>query len=253
MKGDTWMPFYVGDYLRDTMHLRTVQHGAYMLLIFHYWTSGEALPDDDEQLAAVTRLSVSEWLSHRLTLSRFFDIANGRWTHKRIEQELAKSRKQRQARSEGGKKGANTKWNGKTMTQPIGEPSADSVAHDCHSQVQPQSHNIECVGAAQPELPVELPPGFPRTINEAKAHAAFVGCSEDFVEKCWNKAVGRGGRDSKDIQIRNWRAHLATEWKYERERLQKPHGTRQSGSRPGINRSTGTANEGKANDYSGLG
>ncbi len=32
-KVDIWMPIFWGDYHRDTGHLETVEHGAYMLLI----------------------------------------------------------------------------------------------------------------------------------------------------------------------------------------------------------------------------
>jgi Protein of unknown function (DUF1376) len=50
MTARPWMPFYVGDYLRDTMHLTQAQHGAYVLLILHYWAHG-GLPADDLRLA----------------------------------------------------------------------------------------------------------------------------------------------------------------------------------------------------------
>ena len=55
-----WMPLYVGDYLGDTGHLTTAQHGAYLLLMMHYWRKGE-LPDDDRQLSKITKLPLRTW------------------------------------------------------------------------------------------------------------------------------------------------------------------------------------------------
>lgn len=81
------MPFYVGDYLADTGHLSTVQHGAYVLLILHYWIKG-VLPDNDRQLAKITRLSLKAWQHQRPVLQAFFYDG---WKHKRIEVELRRS------------------------------------------------------------------------------------------------------------------------------------------------------------------
>lgn len=80
-----WMPLYVADYLADTGHLSTVEHGAYMLLIMHYWQTG-GLPDDDRKLARIARLPLEQWQEIRDTLS---DLFGPQWEHKRIDAELA--------------------------------------------------------------------------------------------------------------------------------------------------------------------
>lgn len=85
-----YMPFYPSDYLSDTQHLTTVEHGAYLLLIFNYWQRGSALPDDNRRLAGIAKLPLDQWLDVRVALEDFFVILDGYWQHIRIEKEFAK-------------------------------------------------------------------------------------------------------------------------------------------------------------------
>ena len=39
-----YLPIWIGDYLKETRHLSTEEHGAYLLLLFQYWTRQEAFP-----------------------------------------------------------------------------------------------------------------------------------------------------------------------------------------------------------------
>jgi len=96
-----WMPFYVADYLGDTEHLSTLQHGAYCLLLFSYWKRG-SLPDDDRQLANITKMTLKAWKQNRPTLQALF--CNG-WKHKRVDAELARHDKIRALRVAAGSKG----------------------------------------------------------------------------------------------------------------------------------------------------
>lgn len=100
-----WMPFYVGDYLADTPHLDTEEHGAYLLLIFSYWSRGKPLPDDDKKLQAIAKQPLERWLEIRPTIAEYFDVRDGYWFHERVEEELEKSRKISEQRSEAGRKG----------------------------------------------------------------------------------------------------------------------------------------------------
>jgi uncharacterized protein YdaU (DUF1376 family) len=95
------MPLYVGDYLGDTGHLTTAQHGAYLLLMMHYWRKGE-LPDDNSQLAKITKLPLRTWCDYRPVLQNFFHDG---WKHKRIDAELERMMRVSEKRAIAGKKG----------------------------------------------------------------------------------------------------------------------------------------------------
>ena len=97
-----WMPIYINDYYGDTGHLSTEQHGAYLLLLFAtYWSRGD-LPDDDQQLANITRLQLNVWRQHRPILKAFFHDG---WKHKRVELELRRTADIRAKRAAAGSKG----------------------------------------------------------------------------------------------------------------------------------------------------
>jgi uncharacterized protein YdaU (DUF1376 family) len=95
------MPLYVGDYLGDTGHLTTAQHGAYLLLMMHYWRKGE-LPDDDRQLSKIAKLPLKTWCECRPILQDFFHDG---WKHKRIDAELEKMMRVSAQRVIAGQKG----------------------------------------------------------------------------------------------------------------------------------------------------
>lgn len=84
-----YMPLFVADYLADTAHLTAAEHGAYLMLVMNYWQRGKPLPADDRKLARIARMSDDEWADSRDTLAEFFVEADGVWSHKRIEAEIA--------------------------------------------------------------------------------------------------------------------------------------------------------------------
>lgn len=88
-----YIQLYVADYLADTAHLSTEEHGAYLLLIMNYWQRGKALPNDDKRLALITRLSNERWTDVKQTLNEFFNITPTEWQHARIERDLAEAYK----------------------------------------------------------------------------------------------------------------------------------------------------------------
>ena len=112
-RSDTWMPLYVGDYLRDTGHLTAAEHGGYLLLLMQAWTSGGALPADEKRLRAIARMERAEWKRARPVLMGFFHRAGDTFRHKRIDQELSNAQGIVDQRKTAGKAGADARWSKK--------------------------------------------------------------------------------------------------------------------------------------------
>ena len=72
-KTDIWMPLYIGDYLADTSRLTTEQHGAYLLLLMDYWRSGR-LPDNDQVLSQITKMSPDAFSNAKAMLMQFLSL-----------------------------------------------------------------------------------------------------------------------------------------------------------------------------------
>ena len=93
MKVDKFMPLYIGEYLQHTQHLNTEQHGAYLMLIMHAWTSGDgSLPNDDIQLAVIARLSISAWRKHRDVIMPLLLVEGDRLVSKRARKEIERAK-----------------------------------------------------------------------------------------------------------------------------------------------------------------
>lgn len=99
------MPLWIGQYIADTGHLTTAEHGAYLLLIMHYWQKG-GLPDDDRKLASIARALPEQWAGMRATIFEFFGPG---WKHARIDKELAEAEKKYRKRAEAGRSGGHAK------------------------------------------------------------------------------------------------------------------------------------------------
>ena len=106
-----YIQLYVADYLADTAHLSTLEHGAYLLLIFNYWQRGESFKGKDEQslnkrLTSVARMSNEEFNAVKSVLSEFFEISETEWRHERIERDLVEVNSKSSSASRAGKASA---------------------------------------------------------------------------------------------------------------------------------------------------
>lgn len=133
-KPDIWMPWYIGDYQRDTQHLSTLEHGAYRLLIDAYWCNRGPLPDRDEDFARITRLSLSDWLATRSRIAPFFQPEDDpaspgavRWRHGRIDRELEKAIKQHDAKRLGAHLTNTRRWPIKSHSDSLSDTDSGSL------------------------------------------------------------------------------------------------------------------------------
>lgn len=120
-----WFALYVSDYLAKTCHLTQGQHGAYFLLMLHYYGTGKPIPANAMQVHSICRCKTdAEKQSCDEIIQLFFKEKSGVYRHKRIDQELAR----RSSISTKRRKSASKRWH------------ANAMQKDTQSQSQVYTH-----------------------------------------------------------------------------------------------------------------
>lgn len=148
-----WMPLYIADYLGDTAHLSTIEHGAYLLLMMHYWQRG-SLPDDDDRLARIAgSMRIDDWRVIRPTVQAFFHDG---WKHKRIDQELAEAVRISSAGRIGGLASGQARKKRTIVERSLNDRPNDPPTKSEAPQPQPQIHDDGDVRARDPAFDLAL-------------------------------------------------------------------------------------------------
>ena len=108
--------FFMGDYLADTGHLDTVEHGAYCLILIDYYKHRRGPGNDQKKLAKIAKLSPKKFAAISETILEFFEIKEGRLWSKRVEKELQYRAKKEQQCREAGKASAERRRNDRSTT-----------------------------------------------------------------------------------------------------------------------------------------
>lgn len=108
---DTWMPMYWGDYAKDTGHLSATHHGAYLMLLKHYWVTGCPLPNDDNQLWRIACAdSLAHWRKIKPVVLAFFTLEGDRLRHGRVERELESATRNAERRTGAARRASEARW-----------------------------------------------------------------------------------------------------------------------------------------------
>lgn len=89
VRGDGYYRFFPGDYLRDTGGLSLVEHGAYRLLLDHYYSEAGNVSGEKPRLYRLCRATTpEEQLAVDFIVGRYFVVINGVLTNNRADREL---------------------------------------------------------------------------------------------------------------------------------------------------------------------
>jgi len=205
-KVDIWMPIYISDYLRDTEELSGSEHGAYLLLLMHYWVNRGEIGCDVDRLARVCRSDVQ---TCSFILGYYFSLENGNYRNKRADAEMIKAENRREASSENGKKGGRPSINNleKTYSFPVGIPR-ENLDHNLQESSSSSSSPINIISKKVFKKP---------TIEEIKAYCDERKNSID-PHRFFDHYESTGWKVGKN-PMKDWQAAIRT---WEKNAFDKP-------------------------------
>jgi len=107
-----WYPRYYGDYTRDTAHLTLAEHGAYAVLLDHYYATRRGIPEVPDYAYRICRaFSDAERTAVDSVLAQFFPVnGDGTRHNKRADIELEREAEIIAIKTKAGQAGAKARW-----------------------------------------------------------------------------------------------------------------------------------------------
>lgn len=132
---------YLGDYMRDTMHLSMTEHGAYGLLLDACYATEKPLPKDHEALYRICRaMNAAEQAAVRTVSDQFFKVnGDGLRHNERADREIGVAQSTIQRQRESGVDSSVKRWGEGRLTDRSTDGSTDESSG--RSAIQPPTTN----------------------------------------------------------------------------------------------------------------
>ena len=128
-----WFPFYLADYVADTGQLSLAEHGAYLMLMAHYYNTGKPIPANVVQLHRICKaITDYEQEAVAVVLTAYFKRDKDVYRHNRIDREIAKAFEISKVRRNAANK--------RHATRRADDLQNSTQSVQMHTQSQPQSH-----------------------------------------------------------------------------------------------------------------
>ena len=151
-----YMPFYTGDYYRDTRHLSMLQHGAYRQLLDHCWDQKGPLPLDMARCFRICgAVSKEEQDAVAGIIAEFFVCMDDGHYNRRMQHEIERAAAVSGARADA----AHTRWKARDSIKAMDAAAQHANAMQMHSKsnasATPHPHpHPHTQPQTQPEPPI---------------------------------------------------------------------------------------------------
>lgn len=178
-----YVKLFIGDYMKKTAALSVAEHGAYSLMLMHYYATECPLPEGRDLYRLLRAETKTEREAVDSVARRFWTLTEDGLTQGRADEEIAKYHQKGDANRENGKLGGRPR---KPKNNPDGffsvsesEPKKNLIHN--HNHITPHSPPLRGAGSV-----AEFPPGFdefwaayPRHVAKQDAVKAFAKLRAD--------------------------------------------------------------------------
>jgi len=161
---------YIGDYQRDTAHLSVTEHGAYLLMLQHYYATEKPLPVGKALHRMLRAQDKAEREAIDVIVSQFWKQTDLGLVNDRGTKEIGKAEHQRSVNQELGKLGGRPK---RIRTESVSESVSESEPNDNPNQTPDTRHQTNTTPKPPPDGFDLFWQAYPKKVGKPAAVKAF--------------------------------------------------------------------------------